>query len=556
VALLAGLCVLVAFIGMVYLAYRFYSKWVQRHAVFKILDLDPDIATMTDHERSQAPPNYSRIQLLKETAAFPRPVASLSVAGNLSGSEELKPAFHALNKERDKCMWYFITSKFRSSESNSDLTDIISDIELVRFPESKEIGFRNKLFESSRAQTLLSNNLKFETCEANESLVKAPLFEAGKIAYEKRCSKLVRGLEHINLMFAWFGCGTDSLKAICDTGIKKVAKSTDPGFFGEACYLSPEVQYALRYSTMNSDDVTDAEKIGVILFACECPKTPYVVTSADYPIAMPPLRDPGIPYGFSRFFGRQMQLACSAHWVAVKKVDPKGPNHLHEYFRNDASDWEPDGGKMRHKPSGKMFDGGAGSGIPLSFDDVLLQANYVRIGDHAGFGMFQYQPHAAVVNRLTGLHTSQKNPDKSYDDSNSNCVYGYPNLLLPSLLDYQYHPEEGCEGHELVIPQGNSFPIAVVWFKKADYMNYKRRVNSAAATNSTASSASVVVNLADGINIPGSCRSSPAPATSFKTPSIYRQTFPSPPPVVPVIGNRAEDQVSQHAADHFLSRGD
>jgi hypothetical protein len=59
VALLAGLCVLVAFISMACFAYRFYSKWVQRHAVFKILDLDSEITTTTDHERSQAPPNYS-----------------------------------------------------------------------------------------------------------------------------------------------------------------------------------------------------------------------------------------------------------------------------------------------------------------------------------------------------------------------------------------------------------------------------------------------------------------------------------------------------------------
>jgi hypothetical protein len=535
VALVAGLCFFVAFIGMACFAYRFYSKWVQRHAVFKILDLDSDIAAMTDHERSLAPPNYSRIQLLRETAAFPRPVVSLSVADNATESERLKPAFHVLNKERDKCMWYFITSKFRSSVSNSDLTDFISDIEMVRTPESKEIGFRNKLFESSRAQNLLPDHLKFATCKANQSLVEAPLFKAGKIAYTDTCSKLVRGLEHVNLMFAWFGCGENDVKKVCDTGIKKVAKSTDPGFFGEACYLSPEVQYALRYSIMKS---RGAEKIGVILFACECPKTPYVVTSADYPIAMPPLRDPGIPYGFSRFFGRQMQLACSAHWVAVKQVDPKGPNHLHEYFRNEPSNWETLGGQMRHKPSRKMFvDGGAGPSIPLSFDDVLQQANYVHIDDHEGCGMFQYQPHAAVKDRFNPL---QKNPDKSYD-TNSNGVFDYPNMLLPSLLDYQYHPEEGCEGHELVIPEGNSFPIAIVWFKRADYINYQRHVKSAAAT---ASNATVVVNLADGISIPGSCNSSPAPATSIKTPSIYRQTFPSPPPVVPVIGNRAADQAS------------
>ena len=105
VALVAGLCFLVAFIGMVGFTYRFYSKWVQRHAVFKILDLDSDIATMTDHERSQAPPNYSRIQLLRETAAFPRPVVSLSVADDAPESQRLKPAFNALNKESDKCMW-------------------------------------------------------------------------------------------------------------------------------------------------------------------------------------------------------------------------------------------------------------------------------------------------------------------------------------------------------------------------------------------------------------------------------------------------------------------
>jgi hypothetical protein len=96
---------------------------VQRHAVFKILDLESEIATMTDHERSQAPPNYSRIQLLRETATFPMPIVSLSVADYAPESQWLNfPAFHALNRERDKCMRYFImaaaattsiTNKFR-----------------------------------------------------------------------------------------------------------------------------------------------------------------------------------------------------------------------------------------------------------------------------------------------------------------------------------------------------------------------------------------------------------------------------------------------------------
>jgi hypothetical protein len=40
------------------------------------------------------------------------------------------------------------------------------------------------------------------------------------------------------------------------------------------------------------------------------------------------------------------------------------------------------------------------------------------------------------------------------------------------LQNHQYHPEDGCDGHELVSQEGESFPIANVWFTKDFFDSY------------------------------------------------------------------------------------
>ncbi len=592
-ALVAGLCVLAAVIFIATGAYRFYCKWVQRHAVFNVLDLDSDISTMTDHEQLQALPCYSKSDLLRTTSLFPRPkeVRDGSV-------HKAKAKMYQLDKERHRSLWHFVTSKFRSKDF--DLEGIINRIEFVRSPESKELDFRNRLFESSRAEAMLLPEVKFENC--HRDLVATPLFQDGLRVYRQRyCSKLEPGLDDINLMFAWHGCRATLVDNICDLGMKKVARSTDPGFFGEACYLSPECVYALRYSSWypRTNEVTKEKEIGVILFACECPKTPYVVTSADYPIAVPPLRDPGIPYGFSKFFGRQMQLACAAHWVAVKKYPPSH-NHLHTYF-GDESQWDirqESHGRTYcyHKLSGKSAYGSNLPHIPSNIADVQKQTSYKVIdqyttldsGHQVGANVYQYQTAADSSYTLppgwTTCHSTdgtmyyshapsgttswlpppclppdpllvssavsgalEKNPDNHEHPS----LYHYPNMLLPSLLDYQYHPEEDCEGHELVVPEGKSLPIAVVWFKHADYERQVAAAEENAKRDAAAAAASVTHTPPVVCDVPGSCHSS---YTEPALPSRRVRMFPSPPPVVPGAGALGPDNESHPAASPFLSR--
>lgn len=318
-----------------------------------------------------------------------------------------------------------------------------------------ESDFCNKVYEASRAESILDTNVKFET--VYKSLIETPQFQRGLKAYsEEFCSRLIPGLDHVRLMFAWHGCGANVIHSICDSKITKVAKSTDPGFFGEACYLSPECLYSLRYSNFKAAE-TD-EDIGVILCVCECPMVPYVVTSFDYPIAEPPLRDPGIPYGFSRFFGRQMQLACQAHWVSVKKYD-LWQNNIHSYFGNPL-DWAAVPPCFIHKPSGKMADTLPCQSIEKSLRD-LQQKKYQLV--HSSTDSYQFQ-----ANPGPGQPKAVKSPDQHKNDS----FFDYPNMLLPHCMDYQYHPEDGCEGHELVLPEGKSFPIAIVWFKKNMFDRY------------------------------------------------------------------------------------
>jgi hypothetical protein len=450
-----------SFVALCIIFFKLYRIWVQRHAIFNLLDIPEDIVRSKKWFGGAPVPGYTKRGLLLETCKFPRPVQS-------SQSESVSPEYYPLNEAQHPLMWHFITSKFRS---DFDLSAAISRIEFVRMPERTEAGFVSKLFADSRADSILPDSVRFEVLHKNQ--IDTPLFQEGLMAYnETFCSKLVPGLDRIKIMFAWHGCKGALIKNLCESGIKKVAVQTDPGFFGEACYLSPEVPYAVRYSNFHPPN--ENGEIGVILFACECPKYPYVVTAADYPIALPPVRDHDIPYGFSKFFGRQMQLACSAHWVSVKRFN-ENHNHLNYYFGSDIS-WQGSRNNginvLTHVPSGKMVRGDVKPTIPPFIDD-LLRAKYTEVSK----GVYQFQPESQP-----GHQYLLENPDVDKYPS----ILNYPNVLVPSLLDYQYHQETGCEGHELVLKEGMSFPIAVVYFKKAPFDAAASAAASAAAGGGSA----------------------------------------------------------------------
>jgi hypothetical protein len=400
--------------------------------------------------------------LLLETCKFPRPSGSCLSNRVVPFEKGDPPIYYELNKNQHPLLWYFVTSKFRSGFSVKD--DLISRIEFVRKPESSEFDFVSKLFQDCRDYTKIKNQLlSFEHVHADR--VGKPQFEKGLKVYRSTCES-VPSLANFKIMFAWHGCDIARIHNICDTKITKVAQQTDPGYFGEACYLTPELRYALRYTKPN-----DQGEVGVILFACECPIYPYVITAADYPIAVPPVRDHDIPYGFSKFFGRQMQLACSAHWVSVKRFD-ENHNHLHTYFVED-NDWKPYSeitNHFEHTNSGKVIDGGIRPSltIPEKFTDLVQQANYVEVGG----GCYQFQSSSSLRPAVL-----QKNPDKHHHKSS----YDYPNMLLPKAFDYQYHPEDGCQFHELVLKEYMSFPIAVVYIKKAAFEIAARAAAIAAA---------------------------------------------------------------------------
>jgi len=442
--------------------FKFYLVWRQRHEIFKLLDF-----TTSPDELPHNELRYTKIGMLRESSQFKRTEDQVKAEENAG--------FYDLDKDRHQNLWKFVTSNLRSPGLIDEATHI-SRIQLVRVYQ--ETDFRHKLFEASRAESLLPEKLKFKNYHPD--LVSSPLYLEGKAAYDARCNKLVAGLENIKLMFAWHGCKSGDIYTICNSGLKKIVAMTDPGFFGEGCYLSPECEYALRYSRSQPNA---RQEIGVILFACECPVIPYVVTSADYPIAEPPLRDPGIPYGFSKFFGRQMQLACSAHWISVKEY-AGWENPLNRYFDN-RDDWEwngqdTTGNTLRHKPSGKIVDKNL-KRIPASLKE-LQEQKYIPIVDFEfGSNSFQYQPNALPPFNVP--KQPLENPDMQ-----AKSVYGRPNVLLPGLLDYQYHPENGCTGHELVVREGMSLPIAIVWFK-ADVIETAIAAQAAAAATAAAAAA-------------------------------------------------------------------
>ena len=488
--------------------YKYYLVWVQRHRIFQLLDFT----------NGPPPEGCTKLGMLSESSQFKRSVNQKEAAANA--------LFYDLDRDRHPNLWKFVTSKLRSP-ALIDANQHISRIELVRVYQ--EIDFSHKLFEASRAVKLLDPTLKFET--VHENIVKQPLFKQGQSAYDQMCSDLVPGLDGIKMMFAWHGCNSKRIGTICNTGLKKVAVATDPGFFGEGCYLSPECEYALRYARM-SKQTNDRGEIGVVLFACECPLVPYVVTSADYPIAEPPLRDPGIPYGFSKFFGRQMQLACSAHWISVKQFT-EWENPLFEYFKNN-SEWDYNQPPVwHHHPSGKKVHGNSKPPIPATLKD-LQEQKYIPIHDGSGpSGLtFQYQPDALPPSHVAREYL--KNPDKEVIS-----WFDVPNVLLPGALDHQYFPEDGCTGHELVLREGNmALPIAVVWFKKDVIEDAIKAADAAKAAAAAAwlSYAAVPSSVVQGQVYPAMFPHAPpqiAIAIAAHTaPARPSRSFSAPPPAL------------------------
>jgi hypothetical protein len=471
----------------------------------------------------QTDSNYSKIRLLYESSKLDRPVENITL--HTITQREFPNLWAFVESKMRRTRYSPIPSEIyqiqicRSTKEESFMTRLFDDarteVDLAPFLK----------FQKPSPPQVDPGNPPNEEFESGMKTFEE--FESGLKAYQRFCEpiasrhlKMTKVDENhpvdpsyndpprpgVNLTFAWHAGASGVVESLCKNGVKEVSLSTDAGYFGKGCYFTPEFDYSERYARWKDpiyigDDGSiwtierdkkekrtkqaivgyKCEKTGsmlttmrpdfkscyaVILWACAVPLTPYVVTSRDYPCALPPFRDANVPYGMCKFYGRHMQRACSAHFISTKQYQGD-ENPLHSLFPRK-NDILPLFSNLEQRT--KYIK----TRLPTKKDQGILQHVCVA-SPELPFGWIEQKNDRNEIvyfdpdgNRrpdlpLMSAPSTKCNPDES------GIPETYPHTLITN-VDYQYTPESvdggqsHVEGHELVLRDSSmAVPIAVVY---------------------------------------------------------------------------------------------